>query len=51
MTQMQTRFFFDISPDLAFITAAKKLKTQKKLPENSLRKNRSRRVKTLYKSK
>ena len=42
---------FHISADLAFITAAKKLKTQKKLPKNSLRKNRSRRLKTLCKNK
>ena len=32
MTQIQNRFFFHISADLAFITAAKQLKTQKKLP-------------------
>ena len=30
MTQMQNRFFFHISADLAFITAANKIKNSKK---------------------
>ena len=32
MAQIQNKFFFHISADLAITTAAKKFQTQKKLP-------------------